>query len=205
MGKPKNRRGRRQGKNSNGPRSANLQSQSMVTYSGPARLTTVPSEPAIVVRLAYVAQGNTGTTGILSLSATNNPTPTTDFSEFAVNYLEYRTLVVTANWRPRDAGFSSLSVPNVQNPAVQWVSRTSPIGIPSSQQAAWDNDSAVVRNIGQGFRCTWRMNGTPDADWKQCGIPVSNGGVGIYSDGLTPSAYYGNLFIEMLVQFRNRI
>jgi len=177
-----------------------------MVYRGPARLPSERrAEQPIVVRLAYVAQGNTGITGILSLSATNNPTVTTDFSTFASQFLEYRTLVVSATWRPRDAGFSSTSTPNIQAPILQWISRTSPIGIPSSQQSAWDNDGAIARNIGQGFKATWRMSGTPDADWKQTTSPVSTGGVGLYSDGLTASAFYGNLFIEMLVQFRSRV
>lgn len=159
----------------------------------------------ILARLVYTAVASTSASGVLSIGATNNPTPCSDYAAYNGLYAEYRTLAVRLVYVPRDIGFSSTATANTQGPLVQWIVRGNATLVPTSLAEAFDNDGAVVRNTGQRFAVTLRMNGTPDADWKTLNSPVQTSAVALWANGLTNSVTYGTCFIELLVQFRSKI
>jgi hypothetical protein len=208
MGKGKSRaKGGKQKKASARSASSSMTAQEIVKYTGPIRpFGTANADHIEVVRLVYIAAVGTNASGILSASFSNNPSSAADFSAYANLYTQYRILAMRLHWIPNAVGFQSGSGTNVQGPLIQFVVRsTSAYASPANQAAAYDNDGAVVRNVGKEFAVTVKLDGTPDADWKGTQAPSVTWYISLYTDSFTPSVTYGSAYIDYLAQFRARI
>jgi hypothetical protein len=179
----------------------------MTVYTGPAVLPlSYDAADLILVRMSAILTVAASALGVITVASTNDPSSKQDWSAYASQYQNYRVLSTKTTWIPKEIGFSSNVVaPPIQNPLVLWRSRVIPIPVPGNLSAAWDNSGAVVRNIGQRFVETIRMDGIPDAEWKPTSAPVGTNGLAFYGDGFTSTAVYGTLATELLVQFRDRL
>jgi hypothetical protein len=157
------------------------------------------------VRMVSVVTGSSDATGVLQANLPNVPNGTSDWSEYSSLYLQYRVLMFKATWVPFDVGFPSTAVANTQRPVVLWVVRQPTAVFASTYTNAFDNDGAMVRNIGQRFSTEVRMNGTSDAEWLQVASPSAYAAIGAFAASLTASSSYGQWYLEHLVQFRSRV
>jgi len=174
-------------------------------YRGPIRpWGSTNAAQVVLTRLTQVIPAATDISGLLLVSANNNPAGAVDFSNFAGLYVEYRVLALKLTYVPWDVGFSGNPVPPIQRPLVSWLERGPTATAALSYAAAWDNDGAITRNCGRQFSQTIRMSGNPDADWKLCATPAATQSWGMFGGG-TASTTYGQVFVEYLTQFRSRI
>jgi len=179
-----------------------------LSYAGPIRPAgTANADAVTVTRLTTIVTTGANASGQLIGTFPNVPNGAGDWTYFSVLFRQYRVLAFKVTWVPFDEGFASNSgtSANFQRPMVTWNVRYPSAPTPASLDAAWDDDSAIVRNIGKQFTQTLRMSGSPDSDWQQCNAPLATNSIGYYAEGLTPSATYGTWFIEHLVQFRSRL
>jgi len=206
MGKSKNNKGK--GRSSRGKQNGNRgqASDSIVHYRGPVvPRGTANADHIEVVRLVFLSAGTSNAGGVMALQLTNNPASTSDWVAFASVYTKYRVLAQRFKWVPNSMGFLSGSAA-LQAPAVIFTVRSNTAyTLPTSYTAAYDNDGARVQNLGRTFSSTVRMDGDPDAIWQDTQSPISTWTIALFSSGLTPSATYGQVFSDYLVQFRGRV
>lgn len=203
----KNSKNSRKGKHIS--RKNKAQDGNITRYTGPVQLPLGKlAEQVISTRLAQVIVVASGSTGIIFSGIANDPTTFQDWGNYTPLYASFRVLAVRAQWRPFDIGFDSFggAVPRVQKPLIQWITREAPLVVPSSTIQAWDNDGAVVRNVGKEFGVTVRMSGQPEAQWRSTtSSPSFNMAIGLFGEGFSASTTYGELFCDCLVQFRARL
>jgi len=177
-------------------------------YHGGTRLPSeVRGDSLVTVRVANATIVASSGGGTLFESYSNDPSIYLDWSAWNQLYLEYRVLATTLRFVPYDVGFDSnaASAVPLQRAMVMWISRgPSALSAPVNLAAAYDNDGAIVHNMGKEFSRTVRMNGIGDAAFGSVFTPSASWFLNVFSNTLTPSTTYGTVFTDALVQFRNR-
>jgi hypothetical protein len=142
--------------------------------------------------------------GVLSISSTNNPIGSTEWLATAGLWEEYRFLATEFVFVPLYTTYSTSTTTQTPAPLVLWNARDSTISIPTSYNTAWQIGSAKMFHTSRISKTVIRMSGVPEGGFTNTSAPISSAVLGAYADGLTVALKYGTVFVRWLVQFRGR-
>jgi hypothetical protein len=179
-----------------------------IRYTGPL---TMPNSGALNVlvntqRLTTRATVSSTAGGNLNFQIIIDPTILDQWSSLKGLYQEMRPLAFKCTYVPRFPAWGTTSAQAlIVGPIVWYVDRDSTTGTPTDPQVGWRNAGAQVKSVNQRFVATWRMNSTNECSWgntSTASYPIAKVSMSGGTGALSASSTYGDVFVELLCQFR---
>jgi len=176
-------------------------------FNGPLRMPVRTTDAdTTVVRLSYAFDIATSLGGAILYGLTNNPSASTEWSGYVTLYEEYRVLGTTHSWIPARTDYinAASAGPLLFRPVVFAVDRNAGISVPLSVASAWQKSNAVAINIQKPHRTEIRAGSAQEMLFLTTASPAATWQWTMTAQSLDASTFYGTVFTEYFVQFRNR-
>jgi hypothetical protein len=175
------------------------------SYSGPSTIKEdSKSEQMIVVRLSAVVPVVAPLSGALSQIFTNNPNTSTEWFNFVSTWEEARVLAQTVHYVPSKLNFTIATDTNFYSPCVWAFDRVAGLSAPASIALAFQKADSKASSIQKENTMRVRAGSSQEMLFQATASIAPTWQVTLTSDTVSPSASYGVVFIEYLVQLRNR-
>jgi len=195
--KKNGRKGKKRGKDS--MKRFNIPPE-QTTYTGPLDLPkSLEQAETTVVRMVSIAAFTSTAGGVFNSVAAALPGNFTDWSSFAAVWDECRVLGLKVTYIP----FFTAN-PSVTQGSVVIVTDRDSNGALTSLSAGYDYESCTLGQTERRFVHEAKMTGIEDSGFVITASPPTPWWFKFYTSGLSISTAYGELFYEMLVQFRGR-
>jgi len=175
-------------------------------YAGPIIPRTLRTNDHMdIIRLTLVTSVQSTVAGNLGFGQNIDPTITDQWGTVKGLFQEMRPLAARFRYVARFPLWGNTTGQSeAASPMVMWVNRDSTISVPTVYNIAWRISDSSVKSINQNNQITWRMSGTNEAAWGNTSVASwAVGAMGLTASTLlSPSTIYGELFTEILVQFR---
>lgn len=176
-----------------------------VGYTGPVRLPTGDgrSTDSILVNLTYPAGKVVDSASeIKGYWANSDVISATDWSGFSSVYQEYRVLAFTVRWQNKyNQAYSATSL---RLNGAMAVDKHASIAAPTTLDEVVQRSSYKLWNTGKPMSVTWRASGTEELTFTSTSGTSTHGGVVYYATGGTVASLEGIMYVDFVVEFRNR-
>lgn len=170
------------------------------TYNGPfpSSLKAADTLTAVLVENDTIS---TSVGGGISAAFGNNPSSSSNWTEFVGSWDEYRVLAIRYSYDPNNVvNTATINGFNGYSSIVHGISST-----PATLTGAASTGVAKRFNAFRPFTRMWKMAGPAESDWVSTSGPISSSNtLFLFAVGGTASTYYGNILTEYYVQFRTK-
>ncbi len=171
-------------------------------YTGPIRVgESAWTDKLDVVNLHSVSTISSNGVGVMASEITFNPNTTAEWASFAARYLEYRVLAVLAEFHPRPI-VNTTGV--IGAPVVFATNKGGAFGTPSSRVQVFSLTNPKVGHSMKVMKYEIRPDDYTDLDVGSTGSPSSEFSLLLYSDSMTVSTTFYDVFFTWVVQFSSR-
>lgn len=193
------RRGRRgRGSLIQGPSPASM------TYRGPTVPRNIANQEQTIVKLMSLAVAvSTNGSGVIDATfGLTDPSTLQGWSGLAAIYDEYRVLAAKLEYVPSNGYNKIVATQSCKNPVFVVMDRDSVVTLVSTA-AALSYDSVRMFDLERPFRYDlYKMEGARESTFITTAFPTNLGAYAFWSTGNTASLQYGNVLLQLLVQFR---
>jgi len=174
------------------------------SYTGPISMPVRTRDADTqLARLSIVSVISSSSGGSIAIQYQNVPSSSVEWSNYFNLYEEFRVVAQRVTWQPTRTNFVTTG-PILYGPAVYTVDRNAGLSPPTSVSGAFQKSNAVVANIQKPHRSVIRAGTAQEMLFQQVTSPGGTWAWAMTCTGLDPSTVYGVVFVEYLVQFRNR-
>lgn len=182
-------------------------SSDLIIYRGPvSSRKTQEGLDTLEVSLKSTANMITAS-GVIADVFSNDPSGASDWSSYGASYTEFRVLAMMLEYEPNNLMYQNVSGASNYGygPIVVTKEHTSNVTALSSLAAAIAISGAKFRSAIKGWKETWRMSGTEEAQFQSVGSPAVTGSIKVYGGSVVSnSTTIGSYVTTYLVQFRAR-
>jgi hypothetical protein len=178
-------------------------------YRGPLRFPYTPrGDDAVPVRLAWNTSYFTAALSPnVNFSFANDPSVVVDWSNWAANYAEYRVLSTVLKWVPAYHNFVGATLGTTvttPSPLYGTVVRNGTFAPTYSTTAFWQTAGCKVGTTDSMLTLKYAASSASEMRYTNVSAPGATATLSLYSPTGTSANYYGDVLVEMVVQFRNR-
>ncbi len=175
------------------------------TYSGPAMIKPGPKdEDMTVVRLSYAVALTSGVSGAIFQSFQNDPSLCAEWSSYVGLYEEHRVLSTVHRFMPTAINYTTSSDTKVYGNIVWSLNRNAGLTPPANSFAAWQKSNAIIRNAQQSATFQTKAGSAQEMLFRATTAPGATWQLDANGEGFSISATWGTVYVEFLIQFRNR-
>jgi hypothetical protein len=195
--KSKGRRGAKQARDLSGPPA------SATSYNGPLTIN-VKSKDTDIVLVRLVTTGNLSSNALYSISSAyaNNPNTSAEWSNYLNLYEEFRCVAQRLMYIPFYTNFGPTTT--LHAPIVWSIDRNVAFVTPTTVNAAFQHSNARVRSTQSPVTIAVKASSSAEMLFQPMLSPAGTWQITAVAQSLAASTSYGVVFIEYLVQFRNR-
>jgi hypothetical protein len=177
-----------------------------VEYKGPLKIPLgLQQRDTITHRLTAVSSLTSSGSGTFNVVAAALPSNFQEFSALATIFDECRVLSLTVHYVPNySAGQATLGTTIVQQVGCIVLDRDSN-GALTSYAGAWAYPSCKMFTLDRKMSFNARMSGVEDAGWITTASPPTPWWFKYFFAALPNSTLYGQLFYELMCQFRGSV
>jgi len=203
MPKGKGRRGKKKNKGRKSPSAAGP-SAAATSYHGPIMINPSAAPRTRVIRLTDVFNVTFAAVPG-SLRWTNDPSATSEWSQASATWEEFRVLSQRLRFVPYLQNFTNTPGLALTYGTVVWfVQRNSGSPAPVSMTSAFQFDTARPANIQTRQTITARASTATEMLFQNVTSTSATWTIGVTTDVNTALNIYGQVYIELLVQFRSK-
>ncbi len=175
---------------------------SVIVYRGPIGLpSSVRSMGELrTMELRWTDDIISSGAGVCNNVIANNPSLAEDWSSFAAIYNEYRVLGFRVTYKPWN---KYSKVTTTCAPGFVVLDNESSSSLTSTSQAV-AYSTVKFETLEDTFVHEARMSDTEQADFNATSSVASSQWIKFYFDGLSNSATYGTIYVQLMVQFKGQ-
>jgi hypothetical protein len=137
----------------------------------------------------------------------NDPSGVVDWANWAANYAEYRVLSTCLVWVPAYHNYVNATLGTTvltPSPLYGIVVRNGSFSPTYSTTAFWQTAGCVIGSTDSRLKLEYAASSSSEMRYTNVSSPGATASLALYSPTGTASQYYGDVLVEMVVQFRNR-
>jgi len=157
-----------------------------------------------MVRLSAVTPLIAPGTGAFVATYTNNPNVSTEWFNFVNTYEEARVLATLVRFVPNAVNFTIATDTKFYAPCVWAVDRVAGLSAPATMALAFQKSNAVCKSIQQRHSVAVKAGSAQEMLFQSSASIAPTWQTTFVMDTYSASAGYGAVFIEYVVQLRNR-